>query len=279
MMGQGTIHDLHGPHYPDPRRLAALRTLHEGLAKDFGAMLTSLLRCPVEASLAGVDSMTYGDFLASLEPHSCFHLLKAEPLEERLMLDFEPSIFFPMIDRLLGGCHEEELSPHRPPSDIEFRLAARVIRLLLDELAKAWKGTFDLTPELLPTEDNPRMQRILPSDELVAVTAFELSIGDRRGMMRLCLPCRILQQMAKPHETRRRKTRLDVDVSLATSTITTRDLESLSVGDVIITETSADAPAVVSIEGEAKYLAKTGVYQERKAVRLTETIKNPPPAE
>ena len=275
-MGQGTIHDLHGPHYPDPRRLSTLRTLHEGLAKDIGATLTSLLRCPVEASLAGVDQLTYGEFISSLENHSCFNLLKAKPLEERLMLDFEPSILFPMIDRLLGGCREDEPPLLRPLSDIELRLAGRITRLLLQELGRAWKGTLDLTPELLQTEDNPRALRILPSDELVIVVSFALSIGDQRGMMRLCLPSRLLDRMGKPHESRRRKSRLDVDASLATSSISAGDLQSLCVGDIIVTETSTNSPAIVSIEGEAKYLAKPGVYQDRKAVRLTEAIENPP---
>jgi flagellar motor switch protein FliM len=277
-MSQGTIHDLHGSHSPDPRRLAALQTLHEGLAKDFATALASLLRCPVEASLAGVDQLAYGDFISSLEPHSCFNLLKAEPLEERLMLDFEPAIFFPMIDRLLGGSREDEPPLRRPLSDIELRLAGRITRLILQELGRVWKGTLNLTPELLQIEDNPRSLRILPSDELVIVVGFVLSIGDQQGMMRLCLPCRVIERMGKPQEIRRRRSRLDVDVSLATSPIAAADLESLCVGDIIVTETSADSPAVVSIDGQPRFLAKPGVYQDRKAVRLTDTIENRPSA-
>jgi flagellar motor switch protein FliM len=274
-MGQGTIHDLHGSHAPDPRRLEALRTMHEGMAKDLGSALAGLLRSPVEAVFAGVEPLVYGDFLSNLESHSCFNLLKAEPLEERLMLDFEPSIMFPMIDRLLGGGREDEPPISRPLSDIELRLAARIVRAILQEFARAWKGTLDVTPELLQ-EENPRWSRILPSDEPVVVVGFEISIGDQRGMMRLCLPCRVVERMAQPSRPRRRSSLLEVEVALARSTIAAGDLKSLNVGDIMVTETSADSPAVVSIEGDAKFLAKPGVYQDRKAVRLTDPIEDPP---
>ena len=94
-----------------PEHLQWLRTLHEGLARDFGAALSSLLRTTVEIRLADVDSMDYGRFLCDLGVPTCFHVLKAEPLHDRLMLDIEPSILHPMIDRLLGGPVAEEPPP------------------------------------------------------------------------------------------------------------------------------------------------------------------------
>ena len=108
--------------------LRSLQTLHEGLAGVFGAALSAMLRSPVEVSLAGVDQLAYGKFVHGLEDPSCFNVLKAEPLGDRLMLDVELAILYPMLDRLLGGGHDDEPSPRRPPSDIELPLAARIVR-------------------------------------------------------------------------------------------------------------------------------------------------------
>ena len=61
------------------------------------------LRSIVEVKLTSVDQLTYSEFVFSLENPTCFNLLKAEPLEGNLILDINPSILYPIIDRLLGG--------------------------------------------------------------------------------------------------------------------------------------------------------------------------------
>ena len=50
-----------------------------------------------------MEQLTYGEFVFSLENPTCFNLLKADPLEGNLILDINPSILYPIIDRLLGG--------------------------------------------------------------------------------------------------------------------------------------------------------------------------------
>ena len=66
----------------------------------------------VEVKLTSVDQLTYSEFVFSLENPTCFNLLRAEPLEGNLILDINPSILYPIIDRLLGGGRETR--PARP---------------------------------------------------------------------------------------------------------------------------------------------------------------------
>ena len=63
-------------------------------------------------------------------------------------------------------------------------------------------------------------------------------------------------------------------VTLAETQISAGELADLRVGDIIATETAAEGPAIVSIEGTAKFRAKPGVFQGRKAVRLTERMND-----
>jgi flagellar motor switch protein FliM len=281
-MGRESICDFQQAQSLDREHLRRLRTLHEGLAGSFGAALSDLLRNPVNVSVTTIDQVTYGEFISGLETPSCFNLLKAEPLGDRLMLDVEPSILYPMIDRLLGGGHENEPPPSRPLSEIELPLAARITRLFLQQLCHVWKSSLDVDLKLavLQVESNPRLLRVLPADEMVVLVGFQLGIGDLRGMMRLCLPCRAIRRIGDRLRQAPRDGNggalVEVDVTLVTTPITTAELAGLQVGDIIATEMGVDAPAVVSIGGEAKFHAKPGVCQGRKAVRLTKAINGQP---
>jgi flagellar motor switch protein FliM len=266
----------------DPR---TLRTLHEQAAGNFGAALSTMLRCPVEVNLASVESISYGQFVQSLESPSCFHVLKAEPLADRLMLDIDTAILYPMLDRMLGGGAEDESPPRRAPSDIELPLVARITRLFLDELHAAWQKILDMTFDVLQVESHPRFLRVLPSDEPVAAIGFQLKVGNSIGMMRLCLPCRAIQQI----NDRRAETKnlsaaasaessgaaecdaaVDVTVTLATTTLSAAELRTLRPGDIIVTETDAEEPLSVAVGGGPHFRAKPGACRGRKAIMLSE---------
>ena len=289
-MGQGTVHDFQGQSRISPRHVQRLRTLHERLARDFSAALAELLRTGADVSVTSVDQIAYGRFLDDLRMPTCFYLLNADPLADRFMLDVEPSILYAMIDRLLGGAGHDEPLLDRPLTDVEVRLAARIVRLFLRQCRTAWRTVIRLQLDVLQVESNPRPLRVLPADEMVILIAFELVIGQRSGMMRLCLPCRAVERFgdallsASLTENSTAAERpvddslAEVNVTLAETRINVDELADLHIGDVILTETPADSPATVAIEGIARFHAKPGAYQGRKAVHLTGPIDNPAPA-
>jgi flagellar motor switch protein FliM len=279
-MGQGTVHEAANGQRLGPQHMRRLRALHEGLTRDFAAALSTLLRTPTEVSLAGLDQRTYGQYMGEIETPACFYLLMADPLDDRAMLDIEPAILQPMIDRLLGGAGEAEPPWGRPLTEIELCLTSRIVRMFLQECCSAWKSVLDLRLDVLQVEDNPRLLRILPADELVMLARLEITAGPRRGALRFCLPCRAIQRIgdrlsSEPLPSLARPLPMslaDVRVTLAETQITAGQLADLRVGDIIATETAVDSPATVSIDGAAAFLAKPGVYQGRRAVRLTENL-------
>lgn len=286
-MGQGTVHDVQGQRRLAPRHLQGLRTLHERLASDFGAALAELLRTGVDARVAGVDQIAYGQFLDGLRTPACFYLLKADPLADRFMLDVDPPILYAMIDRLLGGAGQDEPLLDRPLTDVEGRLATRIVRLFLQKCCAAWRGVTRLQLDILQVEDNPRPLRVLPADEMVIVVGFELAVGQQSGMMRLCLPCRAIERLGDALSSASLTGELtaaerpvddslaEVSVTLAETRIDVDELADLRIGDIILTETPADSSATVAIEGIGRFRAKPGAYQGRKAVHLTEVIEHP----
>src|SRR5687768_13140726 len=95
-----TPYDFKRPERVGKEQMRALQSLHEGFGRNFGAALSALLRSIIEVKLTSVDQLTYSEFVFSLENPTCFNLLRAEPLEGHLILDINPSILYPIIDRL-----------------------------------------------------------------------------------------------------------------------------------------------------------------------------------
>ncbi|MGO9108490.1 MAG: flagellar motor switch protein FliM [Thermoguttaceae bacterium] len=289
-------YDFKRPERVGKEQMRALQTLHEGFGRNFGAALSALLRSIVEVKLTSVDQLTYSEFVFSLENPSCFNLLKAEPLEGNLILDINPSILYPIIDRLLGGGREMGALARRPLTEIELRLVSRITGLFLEELRHAWENVLDLKLAVLQVESNPQLVQIVPPNEVVVVISFELMIGDLRGMMNLCMPYNSIERIggklsannwmsfghknASPetiHQIRETisSSLVGVQVRLAQTKIGTGELMSLRVGDIITTQKDIHQPVIVSVEGVPKFRAKLGAFKGQKAIMIQSSIENP----
>jgi len=291
-----TPYDFKRPERVGKEQMRALQTLHEGFGRNFGAALSALLRTIVEVKLSSVDQLTYGEFVFSLENPTCFNLLKADPLEGNLILDINPSILNPIIDRLLGGGREGGAIARRPLTEIELRLVSRITGLFLDELRRAWENVLELKLEVLRVESNPQLVQIVPPNEVVVLISFELALRDIRGMVNLCIPYNSIERIgnklsanswvaygrrqATPESIEMisqnlRSSLVELQVRLARTRIGTGDLLSLRVGDIITTEKDVRTPLMVSIEGVPKFHAVPGAYKGHKAVRIHDVIAQP----
>ncbi|MEQ8786426.1 MAG: flagellar motor switch protein FliM [Pirellulaceae bacterium] len=298
-----TSYDFKRPERVGKEQMRALQSLHEGFGRNFGAALSALLRSIVEVKLTSVDQLTYSEFVFSLENPTCFNLLKADPLEGNLILDINPSILYPIIDRLLGGGKETGPLARRPLTEIELRLVSRITTLFLGELKHAWENVLPLELSVERVESNPQLVQIVPPNEVVVLISFELTIGDVRGMMNLCIPFNSIERIssklasntwvsygkatASQESIRQISQRLDgamvgLSVTLAESHITTADLLGLRVGDIITTDHGVSDMLEVSVEGIPKFRASAGAIKGRKAIQIEQTIMpvaGKPPAE
>jgi flagellar motor switch protein FliM len=291
-----TPYDFKRPERVGKEQMRALQTLHEGFGRNFGAALSALLRSIVEVKLTSVDQLTYSEFVFSLENPTCFNLLKAEPLEGNLILDINPSILYPIIDRLLGGGREAGPLARRPLTEIELRLVSRITGLFLQELRHAWENVLDLKLEVLQVESNPQLVQIVPPNEVVVLISFELTIGELRGMINLCVPYNSIERISGKLSAnswvaygRRQATpesvaqisravctsQVELRVRLAQTRLNTGEMIGLRVGDIITTEKDIRQPVIVSVEGLPKFHAKPGCFKGRKAVMIVDSVKNP----
>ena len=290
-------YDFKRPERVGKDQMRALQSLHEGFGRNFGAALSAMLRSIVEVKLTSVDQMTYSEFVFSLENPTCFNLLRAEPLEGNLVLDINPSILYPIIDRMLGGGKEAGPVARRPLTEIELRLVRKITTKFLAELKKAWDTVLPLTLEVERVESNPQLVQFVPPNEVVVLISFELTIGEVRGMMNLCIPFNSIERISnrltannwvsygRTEATKESMTQIsrqiqtapvEVVVTLAESKISTKDLLELRVGDIITTEQDAAGMMQVSVEGIPKFHARPGAFRGQKAIQVEDTLKPPP---
>ena len=288
-------YDFKRPERVGKEQMRALHTMHEGFGRNFGAALSALLRSIVEVKLTSVDQLTYSEFVFSLENPTCFNLLKAEPLEGNLILDINPSILYPIIDRMLGGGREIGALARRPLTEIELRLVSRITGLFLQELRHAWENVLDLKLSVVQVESNPQLVQIVPPNEVVVLVSFEITIGDLRGMMNLCIPYNSIERIggklsantwvtyghrqSTPESVEQISrtvctSQVELNVRLSHTRITASELLSLRVGDIITTAKDIHSPLVVSLEGIPKFHASPGAFKGHKAILIADAIKD-----
>ncbi len=282
-------YDFKRPERISKDQMRALQTLHEAFARNFSAFLSGFLRTIVEVRVASADQLTYAEFIASLPNPTSFNLIKAPALEGQLCLEISPLIIYPVIDRLLGGSNEEVFIPQRPLTLIETRLVRKILDQAMINLNEAWEAVRQVEFTLGEMESNPHIVQIVPPNEVVVVIGFELKLGSRAGTMSLCIPFTVIEpfmedfsaqswfqagrnreddQWGKLIADRLSEAQLEINVVLAETQITVSDLKNLEVGDVIMTDKPAGAPATVCVGSMPKFIADVGRHKGHRAVRV-----------
>jgi len=286
-------YDFKRPERVSKDQMQALQQLHENFARTFGAALSGFLRMIVEIHIASSEQMTYGEFIAGLPNPTSFNLINIDELEGQMCLELSPLIIYPIIDRLLGGNNRDLFIPQRPLTLIEQRLIAQIIERALNGLNEAWSGIRELNFRPGDSESNPHLVQIVPPNEVVIVVTFELKIAKRAGAVNLCIPFKVIEPLMDDLSAQQwfssgvspdsgkiqqrltenlSKATLTVTGLLAETTMTMRDLLSLSPGDVITTEKDAREPAVVMVEGEKKFVANLGQIEGSRALKVVKKL-------
>jgi len=293
--GGVTPHDFRPPRTLSPEHLRAIETIHVRFARQSTAALSTMLRANVSCKLIATEQVTYAEFTGSRKRPTCCCVLRATPFAGPLAADLELGIVFPLLDRLLGGGREPGTIERRPLTDIEQRLAARIMKVLLDELGRAWRDHGDVHFTVDTWQSDLQAAAIaLPQDGVARLT-FELTIHGARGTLAICLPASALRPvLAALGGAPQNSTRVSVDaeqtaavrqqlagsplelsVELASTRVRGDELFELSVGDILATETPATSPTIVRVAGVPKFHAYPGASGGNKAVRIESAIGPP----
>ncbi|HEY2826247.1 MAG TPA: FliM/FliN family flagellar motor switch protein [Pirellulales bacterium] len=286
-------HDIASSEQLGDERIQDFQLVYERISQNYAAALSALLRSTAEVKLASIQQAKYGEFVSGLRAPTCVNVLKIDPLAAQWILEINPSILFPIIDRLLGGGREPAPPVRRPLTEIELRLAARITGLFLEENRRAWADQIDLRISIDRVESYPARVHDLSADDNTVLISFEITLNQSHGTMNLCMPLKSTEGLGpklfsdgslefgrngtdSKDQTSLHDGALPMVAQMAASKISAADLVGLRVGDMITTEQLANAPIVVSVDGTAKYHAQLGALDGRKAIRIVEVVESGP---
>jgi len=288
---QITLYDFKRPNRVSKEQLRAFRGIHDKLARSLSSQISAIMRSIVEIQLHSVDQMTYGEFLMSLPNPTSFNVFSMKPLEGNMVLEINPSIAFPMLDRLLGG-KGEPFETSREFSDIELSLFETILRVMMGTLKESWGPVSEIYPSVESKESSPNVVQIVAQNEIVVMVVMEIIIGHSSGMMNLCYPVIALEPLLPKlasrdlmlNETSSKKSRnkelkvllgganVTVESYLGETELSLKEVLDLSAGEIIRLNSSADDTVTVSVDGKNRFKGNIGLRRFRKSVRVSEMM-------
>ncbi|WP_019119126.1 flagellar motor switch protein FliM [Brevibacillus massiliensis] len=273
-------------------QIRALTRIHENYARLLTTYFSAQLRTFVQIHVASVDQLPYDEFIRSIPKMTILNIFEAPPLEGRMVMEVNPNVAYAMLDRLLGGQGNVPVKTGAL-TEIESTVMERIFRNALESFSEAWKQVTDLEPYLDMMEMNPQFMQIVSPNEIVAVISFSTKIGDTTGMINLCLPHVVLEQIMPklsgqywfssrkvPNEGAQRileervkKAKLPLIVEIGTATITVGELLHLNKGDVIQLDQSIDQKLNVLVGSTVKFRGQAGTLKGRIAVQIDEVVE------
>jgi flagellar motor switch protein FliM len=268
-------------------QVRALYLLHDLFSHSLSSSLPIFLRTISEVTLISVEQQAYVEYLYGLPDPTAIFTLTMHPLPGVSVLELNPSLAFPVIDRLMGG-KGVGLADARAVTEIEQKILESFLKVVIDDLREAWKPLVDLEMQIVGRETRPQLLQIVAPNEVVLSIVFHVQVGEARGMMSLCIPALILEPIiqkfnqsfySRSHEAPPKQTRsllkiassisFPVAAELHGTTAALEDLMNLAPGDVLRLDHPVDQPIEISVGGIVIFFGSLAANNGRTAAQVT----------
>ncbi len=268
-------------------QVRALYLLHDLFSHSLSSNLPIFLRTISEVTLISVEQQAYVDYLQGLPDPTAMFSLSMQPLQGVCVLELNPSLAFPVIDRQLGGAGVP-VTESRALTEIEQEILEGFLKLIIDDLREAWKPLVEMEMEIVGRETRSQMLQIVAPNEVVLTIVFQVQVGDARGMMSLCIPALTLEPIVEKfnqsfYSPDREATVEQTHVLLQTlssvsfpvaaelhgTSAAMEDLMTLATGDVLRLDHPVDRAVEISVGGQVKFFGSLTTQNRRTAVQIT----------
>lgn len=274
-------------------QIRSLSRIHENFARLLTTYFSAQLRTFVQISVASVDQLPYEEFIRSIPKMTILNVFEAYPLDGRFLIEVNPNIAYSMLDRLLGG-KGVAINKVDNLTEIETRIMSQLFQRTLESFTEAWSSIVEMDPMMEDLEVNPQFLQMVSPNETVVVISLSTTIGETSGMINICLPHVVLEEILPKlsvhywMQTKKKQRKpgeienleytvqlapLDIQAELGRSEISIHEFLHLGIGDVIELNQSINEPLYVNVGGETKYKAQPGKLKNQVAVQITDVIE------
>ncbi|MGY1630981.1 flagellar motor switch protein FliM [Geodermatophilus sp. SYSU D01186] len=288
--GEPRTYDFRRPTKLSREHVRVLQIAQEAFARQATTVLTSMLRAGARMELIGIEQHSYDDYVATLPNPSFVATFTLEPLAGKGLLAYPLDIAMATVDHMLGGSGTSD-QPDRPMTVMETTITNHLLNRLLQEWVAAFSHIASLQPELSEIEYNPQLAQAAAGSDTVMVATFTMAVGNRVGEATLVLPfssfAPALNNAASPQLSesaqakRRRATEalterltqvpVEVGVRFTPLEVSSEDLLSLAVGDVLLLRHPQDAPLEVTTNDVTFAYAIASNHRRRLAAAIVPT--------
>jgi flagellar motor switch protein FliM len=273
-------------------RMPTLDIIHDRFIRLFRVTLSNSLRKVANLSVNSTGPLKFSEFMNSLPLPSCLNILRLDPLRGAAVMVIESKLLYALIDSFFGGGEVPFTKVEgKDFTQIEIKMARRVVLSAIDDLEKAWEPVYPLKIGYSRTEINPQFVAVVPPSDVVIATTFDVELDKISGTIKIVVPYATLEPIKSKLSVGFQSEQLEVDfiwinrikerilktesnllVRLGEAEITAQDLCNLEIGDIIQLNTDATMPLDVLVEGMPKFRGVPGTLKGNRAIKITDSL-------
>jgi len=290
-VAEGVVHpyDFSQRENPEPDALSMLDVINERFARQFKRSLSELLRCKVDITITGVQSVKFSEYLYSQPVPVSINLIGIKPMYGNVLCVLDPELVFHAVEAFFGGASRYTGFEGRDFSPTEHRLVRMLLELALSDLGWAWKPLLALQFSMRGMQDDPYFAHFAWPVERALVCSFRTEMADAAGVFSIVLPPNLLKQIpgisnadkageflerdaqwSQALSEELKTAQVTLNCSMSQADMQLGDLLSLKVGDVLPIE-SADSITVFA-ENVPVCRGAYGIHNGRLAVKIRERV-------
>lgn len=273
-------------------RMPTLDIIHDRFIRLFRVTLSNALRKMANLSVNSTGPLKFSEFMNSLPLPSCLNILRLDPLRGAAVMVIESKLLYALVDSFFGGNDVPYTKIEgKDFTQIEIKIARRVVLSAIDDYEKAWEPVYPLKVGYSRTEINPQFVAVVPPSDVVIATTFDVELEKVSGTIKIVIPYATLEPIKSKLSVGFQSEQLEVDfiwinrikeqimgtsanvlVKLGEADIAMRDLMELAPGDIIQLDTDATLPLDILVEGIPKFKGIPGLLKGNRALKIVESL-------
>jgi len=273
-------------------RMPTLDIIHDRFIRLFRVTLSNALRKMANLSVNSTGPLKFSEFMNSLPLPSCLNILRLDPLRGAAVMVIESKLLYALVDSFFGGNDVPYTKIEgKDFTQIEIKIARRVVLSAIDDYEKAWEPVYPLKVGYSRTEINPQFVAVVPPSDVVIATTFDVELEKVSGTIKVVIPYATLEPIKSKLSVGFQSEQLEVDfiwinrikeqimgtaanllVKLGEADITLRDLMEIAPGDIIQLDADATMPLDILVEGIPKFKGVPGLLKGNRALKIVESL-------
>lgn len=273
-------------------KLPMLEVIYDKFERVLSTSLRQYTADNVDVTIMNMTSVRFGDYLNQIPLPAGIVVVNAIGLEDYVLLVYESSLIYAVVDVMLGGRKSRQVSvAGRQFTAIERRILDTLTDIVLKDLGDSFGPVAPISFKAERMEVNPRFTVISQEANVAILVTVKVNLEGREGRMQFCLPYatlepireQLLQQFMgekfgqdniwENHLSQELyHTTMELDAVLDQMQFPLNDVLEWRVGDTIMLNARTNSPIRMECGGVVKLVGHMGKALDFKAVRISHNV-------